>query len=287
MSVQDGYIPVDGGNVYYQAFGLDKKNTPLVVVHGGPGVPHNYLLGLQKLADERPVIFYDQLGCGQSDPIQKVEGIDPNRFIIELHQVVTHLELEKYYLLGQSWGSYVVASYLHHYQPEGVQKVVFSAPYFSTALWQNDVAHLIAQLPPETQKTISDHESSGVFNSQAYQEAMMVFYQKHVCNLDPWPENLMDSFDQINTDLYEYMWGPSEFTINGLLQDADLTPSLRDLPFESLITVGEFDEVSIETARHYENLLPNARLVIFSGNTHSHHIESEEKYLQTLRDFLK
>lgn len=63
---REGYLPVTGGRVWYQIVGSGNA-TPLLVLHGGPGVPHDYLESLADLADERPVVFYDQLGCGKSD----------------------------------------------------------------------------------------------------------------------------------------------------------------------------------------------------------------------------
>src|SRR5215470_16303515 len=61
-----GFIPVEGGRVWYSVRGTGTR-TPLLVLHGGPGIPHDYLENLELLGDERPVIFFDQLGCGLSD----------------------------------------------------------------------------------------------------------------------------------------------------------------------------------------------------------------------------
>lgn len=64
--IQEGYIPVSGGRIWYRMVGSGSA-IPLLALHGGPGVPHDYLEPLAALADERPIIFYDQLGCGKSD----------------------------------------------------------------------------------------------------------------------------------------------------------------------------------------------------------------------------
>jgi proline iminopeptidase len=66
LSEETGYADVPGGKVWWMRVGSG-PNTPLLLLHGGPGAAHNYLLPLKLLADERPVIFYDQLGCGRSD----------------------------------------------------------------------------------------------------------------------------------------------------------------------------------------------------------------------------
>src|ERR1700674_3798824 len=63
---ETGHVTVPGGRVWWRRVGSGGK-TPLLLLHGGPGMGHNYLLPMKALADERPVIFYDQLGCGLSD----------------------------------------------------------------------------------------------------------------------------------------------------------------------------------------------------------------------------
>jgi len=63
---ETGYADGPGGKVWWMRVGSG-PGTPLLLLHGGPGAGHNYLLPLRALANERPVIFYDQLGCGNSD----------------------------------------------------------------------------------------------------------------------------------------------------------------------------------------------------------------------------
>lgn len=65
---REGFSSVPGGKVWYKIHAAKNVHhkVPLVVVHGGPGVPHNYLKIFSQLGADRPVIFYDQLGCGRS-----------------------------------------------------------------------------------------------------------------------------------------------------------------------------------------------------------------------------
>ncbi|HQQ11949.1 MAG TPA: hypothetical protein PK855_02240, partial [Bacteroidales bacterium] len=64
---REGFVETEGGKVWYCIEGAEKPNVPLIIVHGGPGASHDYLLNLGELANGRPVVFYDQLGCGNSD----------------------------------------------------------------------------------------------------------------------------------------------------------------------------------------------------------------------------
>lgn len=62
----EGTIAVPGGNVWFKRIG-GGAGLPLLAVHGGPGLPHDYMTALARLANEREVIFWDQLGCGRSE----------------------------------------------------------------------------------------------------------------------------------------------------------------------------------------------------------------------------
>jgi proline iminopeptidase len=283
---EEGYISVTGGRVWYQAVGNGKEGVPLLVVHGGPGVPHDYLEPLAELADERPVVFYDQLGCGNSDKPEDTALWTIERFVDELHRVRTELGLEKVHILGQSWGTALAVDYLLEKHPEGVVSLVLSGPLLSTSRWIQDQNDYIAELPPETRDIILECESSGDFNSSRYQEAMMTYYGKHVCRIDPWPECLNRSFEKLNFSIYEYMWGPSEFTVTGVLKNYERVHRLNDIAVPVLFTCGRYDEATPETTQVYRDNLPGSEIFIFENASHEHHLEQPQKYLQVVRNFL-
>ncbi|MEO6888094.1 MAG: alpha/beta fold hydrolase, partial [Ktedonobacteraceae bacterium] len=104
---QEGFVPVDGYRVWYRIVGggSEHEHTPLLLLHGGPGAPHDYLENLEALAsDTRRVIFYDQLGCGRSDQPDDTSLWRVERFVEELATMRRELELERVHILGQSWG---------------------------------------------------------------------------------------------------------------------------------------------------------------------------------------
>jgi len=282
----EGFLNVTGGKIWYKVVGADKAGIPLLVVHGGPGAPHDYLSNLEILANERPVIFYDQLGCGNSDRPSDISLWTVARFTDELEQLRIALNLNEIHLLGQSWGGYLTTNYISRYGSVQIKSLTLSAPLLNSVRWANDQRIWISQLPQNVQDTINKYEASGDFSSASYQEAVMIFYQKHVCRLNPWPEALNLTFQKMGLEVYNHMWGPSEFTLTGCLQSADLTPVLSTIGIPCLLTCGEFDEARPETMQSFKELIPNARLKIFEGASHSHHLENQEEYLQTLRSFL-
>ncbi|MBU0713965.1 MAG: proline iminopeptidase-family hydrolase [Verrucomicrobia bacterium] len=285
--VKEGFIRVAGGKVWYRIVGADKKGIPLLTLHGGPGAPHDYFEPLEALAGDRPVIFYDQLGCGNSDRPSDTNLWTVARFVEELEQVRDSLSLGKVHLLGVSWGTMLAAEYMLRKKPEGVISLILSGPYLSSLKWIVDQQIWISQLPQNIQDTIRKYEENSNFTDQSYQDAMMVFYRKHLCRLDPWPDCLNRAFAKMGAEVYQYMWGPSEFTVTGTLKNADLTEQLSLIKVPVLFTCGEFDEATPAATRFYQSKLPGSEIYVFQGASHEHQLEKTEEYLQVARAFLK
>ncbi|MGE5397675.1 MAG: alpha/beta fold hydrolase, partial [Chitinophagales bacterium] len=141
-----GYIKVNGGNVWYKIVGADKPGVPVLVLHGGPGCPSISLQALEGLADERPVILYDQLGCGNSDRPIDNSLWTVERYVEEVGQVREALGLDKVHIVGASWGSMLGAEYMFT-KPEGVVSLVFSGPALSAERFAAGARSYIPELP--------------------------------------------------------------------------------------------------------------------------------------------
>jgi len=286
MAIQEGHIPVPGGNIWYGIVGADRKGVPLVVVHGGPGAPHDYLEPLAALADDRPIVFYDQLGCGNSDKPDDLSLWTIERFVEELAQLRAALDLARVHLLGQSWGSALVIDYMLTRQPAGIAGLVLSGPLASASRWIADQQAHLRALPEEAQAAVRKAEASGDFESAEYQAAMMQFYRRHVCRLERWPECLDRAFQKLAYPVYLKMWGPSEFSVSGTLKRYDRVDALKDIRVPVLFTCGEHDEATPRTTRLYQRHLPGSAIAVFPGASHEHHLEQPEHYLSAVRDFL-
>ena len=214
-----------------------KKEYRCFSFMGGPGAPHDYQESFEKYANERPVIFYDQLGCGNSDMPSDTALWTVGRFVDELKIVRSTLKLDKVHLLGQSWGTMLAVEYLIRKNPGGVASLTLSAPYLNTQMWEKDQAMWISKLPEDIQQTITNCEIAGNFDSLGYLNAMNVFYQNHVCRMDPWPDCLNRALKKMGIEVYHAMWGPSEFNyfmqknegINNEIKTADVPYSIQQV----------------------------------------------------------
>ncbi len=283
--MQAGYIPVTGGKVWYEAIQFG-NGIPLLTLHGGPGTPHDYLEPLAKLANDRPVIFYDQLGCGKSErPINK-NLWNRSRFVEELSQVIAALGLFQFHLFGHSWGSMLAIDFALT-KPIGLMSLILASPALSIPRWMQDMYKYRSNLSPKTQRILQEHESNGSTDSDAYQHAAMKFYEKHLCRCRPWPNALKQAMTKEGSEVYEAMWGPSEFYITGNLLDYDSTSQLSEINIPTLFTCGRYDEATPDAASWYHSLLPKSEIAIFEHSAHMAHLEETSHYIQVVRDFIR
>lgn len=280
----EGFIDVPGGRVWYEIVGYGNA-TPLLVLHGGPGWPSDYLQPLRRVAVDRPVVFYDQLGAGRSDRNMDESLWRMKRFIEELAAVRQSLGLEEVHILGHGWGSMLAVDYLQTH-PAGVRSVVLAGPVMSAERWAADARKLIEQLPFDSQYAIRKHQAAGTTSAPAYQAAKQEYYTMYLSRLDPWPARLMDTFGKMNSQLRVHMWGGSEFELTGTLRDYEREEALPALDLPVLITVGRHDEVTPETAAHYRDLVPGARLEVFENSAHMTMMDEPDAYADAVRRFL-
>lgn len=280
----EGFIEVEGGRVWYRIVGAG-DGAPLLLLHGGPGAPSSYLNPLEAVSKDRPVIFYDQLGAGRSDRPSDTTLWRIDRFVRELEQVREALDLERVHILGHSWGSMLAVDYLLT-EPAGVESVILASPVMSVRRWAEDADRLIAELPDEHRTAIEEHEGAGTTDSTEYQEATMEYYRRYLSRSAPWPPDLVKAFDDLNEEVYGFMWGPSEFTATGSLSTYERESELGNLELPILFTVGRYDEATPESVEHFHGLAPNSEIAIFENSAHMTMLDEPEAYVAAVRAFL-
>lgn len=282
----EGYIEVPGGRVWYQIVGADRPGIPILCLHGGPGMTHDYLENLGDLASRRPVIFYDQLGSGRSEQPEDDSLWTLGRFVEELVAVRAALSLHRLHLLGNSWGGWLALQYALDRRPELASLILSSSPP-SVPRWITDAAELRAELDEPVRAVLDRHEAAGHFGCPEYQWAITHFYRRHLCRLDPWPDSLERTFAGMNGVVYTTMWGPSEFgPVTGRLRDWDVTDRLAEIQIPALVTGGLYDEARPGHLAVLADGISGSELAIFDNSSHTAFIEERELYVQTVDAFL-
>src|SRR3954452_21450913 len=266
--------------------------APLVVLHGGPGAAHDYLANLTTLTDlgGRAVVLYDQLGNGRSThlPERGAEFWTVDLFVRELNALVEHLGIaDRHHVLGQSWGGFLAQEFALT-QPAGLRGLVLADTAASFPDFVAECNRLRADLPADVEATLRKHEDAGTTDDPDYAAACEVFYRRHVCRLDPWPEDLVEAFSWIDRDptVYRTMNGPSEFHVIGSIKEWQVKDRLAEIRRPTLLLSGRYDEATPALQQTLLAGLPDAEWVVFDASAHVPHVEEPERYRSVLSAWL-
>jgi len=288
--VREGRLPFHGFTDWYKVVGGEAEpgKCPVLVLHGGPGAAHDYLEPMGALASTgRPVIFYDQLGCGLSDRPHNPSLWETSLFVEEVTAVRQALGLDRLHILGQSWGGMLGMQYALT-RPEGLVSLIVADSPASMTQWVSEANRLRADLPPAVQATLLQHEAAGTTDTKEYQDAVEVYNARHLCRVSPMPDYVKRSFDQIEADpeVYHTMNGPSEFHVIGKLKTWDITDRLGEITTPTLVLSGRHDEATPLIAETIQRGIPGAEWVLFEESSHMPHVEETERYLEVVDEFL-
>jgi len=280
------------GSTWYQVVGdLKSGKTPVMVLHGGPGAAHNYLIPIAEMIAQtgRAAVLYDQIGCGKSThlPDAPKEFWSPELFMEELALLTKHLGIaDNYAIIGQSWGGMLGMQFAIS-QPAGLKALVVADSPASMDVWVREANKLRDQLPKEIQATLLKHEADGTTDDPAYEAAVSVFNDRHVCRI-PQPQCLIDSFSQIGADptVYHTMNGPSEFHVIGSLKDWDIRPDLNKIKVPTLLVSGQYDEATPDMVREVQSLIPGSVWELFPESSHTPHLEEPARFKRIVSQWL-
>jgi proline-specific peptidase len=283
---QERRVEVTGGNVWTARLG-PQEGTPVLILHGGPGAASDYMHPLaERLADHRPVVVYDQLGCGRSDQPDDTSLWTVDRSVAEVDQVRAALGLERCHLLGQSWGGWLGIEYMAR-GTRGVERLVLASTSASIPEFMAGARGLIEELPEPHRTVLIELGAKEQYDHPDYVAAVDVFYHRHLCRADPWPEALLRSSAQMDgNQVYLTMNGPTEFDVIGRLREWDRTADLGRIDVPTLVTCGRYDEITPSCSETITRGIPDARMHVFERSAHCAHLEEPDDYARIVEAFL-
>jgi proline-specific peptidase len=289
LPVSEGRIPFGGAETWYRIVGEDERPSavPLLLLHGGPGGTHDYMEPMAELArGGRRVVFYDQLGCGNSPHPSDPDKWTVQLFVDEVAAVREALGLERIHLLGQSWGGMLAFEYMLT-RPEGIASLIICDSLSSVPLWIAEADRLRTLLPEGVQETLLAHERAGTTASDEYKAACDVYSDEHVCRVRPYPDYVARSFDQLPNEVYLTMWGPSEFFCTGSLREWDVTTRLGEINVPTLIVSGRYDESTPLVSRTINQGIEGSEWEMLENSSHVPHVEEPERFLEVVGGWLE
>lgn len=294
VATSEHRIAVEGGKVWVRVNGsIGKGQTPVILIHGGPGGTHVNFGSLLSLADQRPVILYDQLDSGMSDHPGNAANWRPERFVAELEAIRVALGVERWHVIGHSWGSAIALEYAAAY-PEHTASAVLSGTFLSTSHWIMGTNLLIRDLPDDVAAAIRACEGPNPPAASVCEPATAAFYAAYNGRPDrPAPSPVMIAYRAryggkgFNPALYNAMWGPTEFRASGSLASYDATGLLPRVDGKKvLFVVGQYDEARLDTVQDFAALTPGAELAVVPGGSHAYITERPEVAEAIYRDWM-
>jgi proline iminopeptidase len=280
----NGFVNVKGGKIWYNVRG-EGDNTPILLLHGGPGFPSHYFNPLRALSKDRPVITFDQLGCGRSDRIADTTLMTVDNYVEQIKQLLTTLNISEFYLYGHSWGTMLGTDYYLKY-PEGIKALILASPCLSAPLWVSDADILISTLPDSIQLVLRQSMENLTQDSIKLNSAIAYYFNSFYTRKQPLSADLDSAQLQMGMNVYQYMWGNSEFSATGTLKNYDRTKDLKKIKIPTLYITGEFDAARPATVKYYQTITPNSKLVVINDAGHMTMHDNLEEDLSAINGFL-
>ncbi|WP_419816178.1 proline iminopeptidase-family hydrolase [Glacieibacterium sp.] len=281
-------VPARGGKLYVRTNGLvHRSRAPLLFIHGGPGSSHWYFLPALALADERPVILYDQLDSGRSQIRNDPANWTVERFVSEIDSIRGELGLDRLHIVGKSWGGAIAIEYAAR-RPAGLLSLTLAGPLVSTRSWEASTRKRLTELPRPVAEAIRRHERDGSTASPEYRAAIQLFYAAFD-RRRPVPPGIAAYRDALpmafNPRLYTTMWGPGETAASGSLRFYNAEPLLPRLAVPVMFLTGEYDEMMPSEIALLARLVPDAVTRIVPGAGHSGCLDNPEDWVGEVRRF--
>lgn len=270
--------------IWYHVLG-DGNTPPLLMLHGGPGGTSYSMYALDPLAEDFTLIIFDQPGTGRSGNLSDTTLMTMDFFVEQLHEFIRGLGLEAFYLYGHSWGTMLGLDYYLKY-PNGIKAMIMNSPVASARMWMQDADTLIATLHDTIRHAIRISEETGNFDTDAYRNAMVVYYRNFIGRGKRIKNQHGLEYVPGNSLMYNYMWGPSEFTATGTLRDYDRLDRLDEIEVPVLWITGEYDEARPSTVEYYHTLTPGSEFEVIEGAAHATMHDQRDENVRMIREFL-
>ncbi|CAM5761424.1 Proline iminopeptidase [Labrys miyagiensis] len=259
----------------------------LLVLHGGPGVPCNYVLDAHLRYAEQGyrVVSWDQLGCGESDRPDDPALWTVARYVEEVETVRAAYDARQVIVLGHSWGGTLALEYCLAY-PQHVSAFVAVTIAFDQPLLQLGYISKKMELGAETMRMIARREIDGTKDHPEYRSAMTILNYRHMCRMEEWPDPVVQSLANIGHGPWWTMFGPQSYNCTGTLRDYNRNNDLHRLRLPVLMLAGEHDYILPELVSASAQLIPGAKCVVFRNCGHMPFWEDPTTYHRTLSGFL-
>lgn len=288
LAVREGTVPCKGYNVWYRIVGDHDEpgRLPLLVLHGGPGLPHESVQPLEMLAlAGRRVVFYDQLGCGNSDRPDDASLYSLDLFVEEIDSVRRALGLERIHLWGTGWGSVLALQYVLD-GTTGVASLTLTSATARMPRSMQDLEPVYRLLPPRVGRVLRDwDEEQARADAEERMRAWRFVQTRYLCRLSPWPDYLMEALAKFGHRVNQTIVAPRALLPTGPLKDWNVEDRLGEIDVPTLVIKSRYD-LALDAAKRVHQGITGSTLVTFRHSSSMPYIEEARRYRRVVGRFL-
>jgi proline iminopeptidase len=231
------------------------------------------------------------LGCGKSIPKNKKDKSywNVNYFTKELAQVVDHFNFKEFILIGHSWGAVPIVEYASNKKFKNNTKlkaVVLASPYIDSTIWKQDVIKLVQTLPGSKKNLLHKVIKNSNYNVRDFDKAIEIYSDYFMWNHYRKPKYFQQADKTFNEEMYEYMWGKSEFVVEGTLKNYSCVNRIKLIKAKSLFICGEFDEATPESTKNFSEKAKHGSYVEIKDSAHLFVTTHAKKFYKIFFDFI-
>lgn len=282
-------VPVKGGSLYARVNGdLKSGKPPLILVHGGPGGALWQFFPALPLAKDRAIVLYDQLDSGRSDAPGDQANWTVDRYVSEIEAVRAAFGVERFHLLGHSWGGILANRYAAS-RPKGLESLILQGAPLSDARLEASVRRLYAALPDGAGAVLEAHEKAGTMDSAEYGQAVGVFMRRHLARtstravgmpyMEPTPPDRGDA-------LALAMTGGKISGFEGVLKGFDDEPLLARIEVPTLLLYGAFDILTPDAIQAMAARLSKGSTQEIAGAGHMAQFDQPDRWRTAVSGFI-
>jgi len=292
---QERFVDANGVLIYTKTIG---HGEPLMILHGGPGASHEYMLPyLLPLARHNHLVFIDERGSGRSEKLEDASKYTVEAMVEDVEAVRLALGLGKINLLGHSYGGALAQAYALKYQ-DNLSHLLLCSTFHSTRAMNEVFRQMKAKMPAELRARIDKMESEGLFGHGKphergrYTDEYMVAawgegYFPYLYANKPDPNFDPIAFGNTSWDLYREMWGShGEYIIDGNMKTIEYADRLGTIKVQTLITVGDSDECDQSLSRDMQARVPGSKLLVLPKSGHMTFVDQPALFLKAVDEFL-
>jgi proline iminopeptidase len=281
-AADSGFVAAPGARLFYKSVG---NREPILVVHGGPGMDHTYLLpGMLGLAKSHRMVFYDQRGGGRTDGDVNASTVSFDRFLADVDAVIDSLKLGRPVLLGHSWGGFVAMRYAARY-PDRLRALILMNTEEPGQRYEAESFRLMRQRLTRDDSIevarIAKTPEMARSDTSAINGTLRIYFRATFAD--------RSLAEQLSVDLDARTaknMAPVATLVMGPLMESDFWSEVATIRVPTLIVQGAQDVIPLAMPRELAKTIPFAQLAIIENAGHFPYIEKPTETFGAINSFL-